>query len=86
MANNINPRQKNPKTILLRNEFHNTQMRIKFIPSWMDRYNPLQTYMFLWYRSLDTRLPDHKLRMRQVRRIQKKLCGVSNCRCGTVRP
>ena len=77
---------KTPKTILLSNGFHQTQIRIKFDPSWMNRYNPLETYMFIWYRSLDKRVPDQKLRQRQLRRIQKKLCGSADCRCGTVRP
>lgn len=85
MGNNIRTREAKPKTILLKNSFHNTEIRIKF-KSWMNQYNPLDTYMFLWYRATHTGIPEHKLRMRQVRRIQKKLCGAKDCGCGTVRP
>ena len=71
------------KTITLKNSFHGTEARIS--SSWGDTpaevWDTLQTDAY----GRNPYSEESRRAQRTIRRIERALCGMDDCRCGTVR-
>lgn len=68
------------KTITLKNSFHNTEVRVR--GPWNNQWEAWQDIQGAVYGSIG--LPS-KSAQRRLRRVEKALCGMKSCACGTVR-
>ena len=77
---------KTPKTVLLSNSFHNTEIRVRY-KSYMVPQNQEATWWYIQVRGSDSNdlHGDNKSAKGLMRRIKNKLCGSNDCTCGTVR-
>lgn len=65
------------KTITLKNDFHGTETNIRFDARDADE---------AWYQIQSAAQdPRNTTSRRRLRRIEKALCGMTDCKCGTVR-
>jgi hypothetical protein len=77
---------KPPKTVVLRNSFHGTKIRVRY-KNYMVPENQDATWWYIQFRGSDSNdlYPDQKSARGLMRRIKNKLCGSETCTCGTVR-
>lgn len=69
------------KTITLTNSFHNTSVRVSDL--WeVEGEGQAAAWLQIQYHAQWRRDP---AAIRVMKRIEKTLCGMSDCRCGTVR-
>jgi len=68
------------KIVTLSNSFHRTEVHVRVPESWEDTWMEIQCAAND-ERSRQTRGPWR----RKLERINSTLCGISDCKCGTVR-
>ena len=73
-----------PKTMKLTNSFHKTSTTIRY-KDWMVHNNQDITWSYISYRALNPHYHNRKNVYALSRRIKNKLCGIKDCKCGTVR-
>lgn len=72
------------KSVKLSNSFHNTSIQIHR-KSWMVPENQQLTWMYIEHRAESPTYHEKIKAVSLKNRIKKKLCGMENCTCGTVR-
>ena len=67
------------KTITLENSFHNTEVRVR--GPWDDQWEAWEDIQ----RAVYGQVFPSRAAKRRLRRVEKALCGMDDCACGTVR-
>lgn len=69
------------KKITLKNDYHNTSVTVLVLGPHAS--SPAEAWEWIQYRAMVNPQPAD---LRRYRRVNKALCGMVGCHCGTVRP